>query len=103
MLGGAMAWLAFNVLYFAVVPWVLARYVPAARVGRFYAVDTTPFAMAALAGAGALWALARWLPQPAWWACVAAVGLGYGAFALMCYSSLRQMGLRVRALLRPAA
>lgn len=99
MVGGAVAWGLFNAGYYLIVPHVLARHVAAADRARFYLVDTLPFMVASLAGAGLLRALGPWLPAAAWWACGAGLALGYVAACLMCYSALRAAAARARAVL----
>jgi O-antigen/teichoic acid export membrane protein len=102
MAGGASAWLILNVGCFAAVPWLLARHVPAAGARRFYLVDTLPFASGAMGACGLVWIMARWLPTAAWLAGAVALALGYVAVSLMCYSALRNLGLRARSFLLPS-
>jgi O-antigen/teichoic acid export membrane protein len=91
--GAAMAWLGFNLAYYAIVPGWLARLWPFLSLRRFYLVDSAPFLLVSCATCSAFsWLAAGLGPYPrigvAMLAGVCSLGLG-----LLISPPLRQLAL----------
>jgi O-antigen/teichoic acid export membrane protein len=99
IVGGAISWLAFNLLYFFIVPHVLFRHVLRGEKWRWYLRDTGPFIVLVLA----LFAGARWAagPAPSHWAVfgwVVSAGGTYLAVCLAAFPDLRSLVARLPGL-----
>jgi len=94
--GGSWAWLAFNLVYYLIVPHVLFRNILQQEKWRWYVQDTGFFIVAALS----VFSVARWLstdlPTMAYkGTCIAVAGLAYGSICLSLSPGVRSLFLRI--------
>lgn len=99
IVGGAWAWLVFNLLYFLIVPHILFRHVLPREKWRWYLRDTVPFiALVLTLFAGARWAAGA---APGHWAAfgwAALAGACYLGICLAAFSELRSAAARLPGL-----